>query len=773
MRTHTKEKPFVCHCSAAFTRRDLLTRHQRIALHENTPQNSQDAVSEQISEQTTVDSDMAAAAAAASLSGMSMDSWVHQQQRQTTPVYPVDNHQLPDQHPGVVPPQFQQPLLSEEFFENGPGLTGFDHFKEFSNFLSGVGLTGFSPYFPRPGQEHEFTSTDLQASTPGSRTPINRRPGTPFSCWLPSAPEENRLAELQSENRSRYSETEPTTLFRVSEEERARLEYYLDSFRDVVDEDFKLPSRHALARYFNSYFQGFHLHMPFIHQQTWRVLDTPLELVLAIATIGAQYCFEHRNSERLFYAGKAVLLERLVHDGSKFGSRTKTFLNLHNCASVRESGRGAPSLSGHDRNCGPWEPINTIQALILLMGYATWEIKEKLIAEAFSLQGLLVNVLRDMGLDEDPDSEPEINHSSESASLESTWRTWVHRESIRRTKLISFTFLHTHSVAYNVYPVLRSNEIHLRLPSATRVWKAPTAAHWQAARQETPKEQLNYQDALSLLLKNSDGAAPLDPIPTPLGMYALLHGLLQRIHIVRDLSLPIMDQSASLPAEEVNKLERGLRSWVSGWKQAPESNLDPNNENGPIPFTSSSLLGLAYVRIYLNLGPYRQLETRDAARIARALCRSPNVDRSDGVISALLYATHALSIPVRLGVDRVARSQAFFWSVRHSLSGFDCAVLLSKWLSSLEDSMDSVPLTDSEDRILHWVKCIVEEAYAVVDFEEEATLQTDPSSLSLAVLKIWAHFFKGNTQWPFINLIGLGLEKFREMLIRGTGHQIT
>lgn len=87
------------------------------------------------------------------------------------------------------------------------------------------------------------------------------------------------------------------------------------------------------------------------------------------------------------------------------------------------------------------------------------------------------------------------------------------------------------------------------------------------------------------------------------------------------------------------------------------------------------------------------LETRDPIRVAQALCGAPKVDRSNGVISALLYATHALSIPVRLGVDRVARSQAFFWSVRHSLSGLDCAVLLSKWLKSVAGSIKDVHLT--------------------------------------------------------------------------------
>jgi hypothetical protein len=233
-----------------------------------------------------------------------------------------------------------------------------------------------------------------------------------------------------------------------------------------------------------------------------------------------------------------------------------------------------------------------------------------------------------------------------------------------------------------------------------------------------------------------------------------------------------------------NFSRRGLRCWTSGWQQAPESSLDPNNDNGPIPFTSSSLLALAYARIYLNLGPYRQLHTRDPQRIANALARCPEIDRSEGVIAALLYATHMLGIPVRLGVDRVAKSQAFFWSVRHSLASLDCAILLSKWLLNLTRTATANPLngeyipgskitiadsySDSEERIWYWVKCIVEEAYAVVDFDDDPPEVIDTSNsadLALAVLKIWAHFFKSNSQWPFISVIGQGLAMYRGMLI--------
>jgi len=358
----------------------------------------------------------------------------------------------------------------------------------------------------------------------------------------------------------RAREEVASPLFKITDEQRARLNQSLERFRHVLDPDFKLPSRHALTRYVTSYFEGFHTHMVFIHVHTWRVLDNPLELVLSIATIGAQYCFEHRNAERLFRAGRAVLVERLRHQADRFGPKTRSLLNMrqghagnghHHDACSRQGGR--TRRPGGEEDWGPWEPMDTVRALINLMGYATWEPKEWLVQEAFALQSLLAQVLRDLGLEEE--DEPEPRATSDLTSLQASWLAWVRQESVRRTKLIAFSFIHIHSVAYNVYPVLRSNELHLRLPCSTKEWKAPTARQWQSARREVGKQQLHFQEALSLLLRNEDSSVPLDPIPTPLGNYLLLHGLLQRIYIVRDLSLPIMDLSASLPGEEVDKLE--------------------------------------------------------------------------------------------------------------------------------------------------------------------------------------------------------------------------
>jgi hypothetical protein len=138
---------------------------------------------------------------------------------------------------------------------------------------------------------------------------------------------------------------------------------------------------------------------------------------------------------------------------------------------------------------------------------------------------------------------------------------------------------------------------------------------------------------------------------------------------------------------------RALRAWTTVWQHTPESSVDPSSDSGRIPSTSSALLSLAYVRLHLNTGPYRSLASRDPQSIADALHRCPSINRGDDIVSALLYATHALSIPVRLGIDRVARVQASFWTLRHTIAAFEAAVILSKWLSAISETRKVTPLS--------------------------------------------------------------------------------
>ncbi|RDW87883.1 hypothetical protein BP5796_03577 [Coleophoma crateriformis] len=853
----TREKPFACHCGQAFTRRDLLRRHERIS-HADSQVSSNPAASEREAEShehfdparpgnssqtqpgdASYISLQSSPARAPSVNVTSnppdIDNWsalqpetnfnssrISQSTRIPAPAGDVmSRQQQPSQL--MFPPEYQEIPSQLSYFP-----VEFNHFEDFTNFLDGIGL----PAEWTPLAEDQWDEPNPAGTKDADETPTSRdrhissreedaRPDTPFRSWLPSAPPGDQSLDT-IEYCGPHGARASLSPYRITEKQRNCLVDSLESFGHLLPR-FKVPSRYTLTRYLTSYFEGFHSHLPFIHVPTLRVNDHTPELILALATVGAQYRFEYANAEKLFHSAKAIVLERIRREEHSYDAGMES--------DIASSGaQHPPSYYSHQprqntpddlssRNSGRAQ-TDIIRTLLALMGYATWEHKHML-HEAFSLQGLLVRRLRETGLRDDP---------QEDLAEPISWQHWAEDESERRTKLIAFSFLHMHSVAYNIYPVLRSSEIHLRLPSSTKEWTASNPTQWNAARRATPARQLFFQDALSRLLRKSESTVAVEPIPTPLGNYLLLHGLLQRIHLVRELSLPIFDQSAALPTDELNKLERALRSWTSIWQQAPESSLDPQNENGPIPFTSSALLGLAYVRTCLNLGPYRRLETRDPVCIAAALHKSPSLERSYRLIPALLYAAHALSIPVRIGVDYVARSQAFFWSVRHSLASLECAVLLK-----------------NEARILHWVRCIVSEARESMDAESDTdpNLESDHESnidgnrhtasrtqdqqasnprfvervstrqpsdashyasqqnavhtipgdnstgsasaanpatgiqsnenalhrshhpppsvcndLSLAVVKIWARFFKNNVQWPFINVMGESLELY-------------
>lgn len=95
-------------------------------------------------------------------------------------------------------------------------------------------------------------------------------------------------------------------------------------------------------------------------------------------------------------------------------------------------------------------------------------------------------------------------------------------------------------------------------------------------------------------------------------------------------------------------------------------------------------------------------------------------------------------------------------------------MLLSKWLFSLAETDVDQNLSENESRILHWTRCIVQEAYDSMDLEEgEVIPSMDPGGLGVAVIKLWARLFRKNTQWPFINVLGDSLEKYLSLLRPG------
>jgi hypothetical protein len=526
------------------------------------------------------------------------------------------------------------------------------------------------------------------------------------------------------------------------------------------------------------------------------------ELILALAAVGAQYRFENSRGIELFYAAKAVVTEQIRRrDGSaqtqSLRPRTSSLVQSPNGALPSSSHSGSPFQFQPPEEAVPTdsrEYMDSIQALLLLTAFATWERHQELLKEALAFQSTLARLVRDSGLSsaEEPPTPSEL-----------TWERWIRIEGDKRTKLIVYCFFNLHSITWDIPPLILNSEIKLDLPDPANEWKASNAEHWRELHTANNAPAIPFQTAFARLFSKppSDPGYPV----SPLGNYVLVHALIQQIFFARQLSMNWPGAAGSmLRSEDIAVLERALSAWKQGWKRAPESSLDPQNPNGPVAFTSTALLGLAYIRLHIHMGPLRHLETRDSMQIAHALRNTPDMKRDARLTPALLHSAHALSIPVRLGIDFVAKTQTFFWSIQHSICSLECAFLLSKWLAALGQikAAGGPSLSDHERKLLLWVRSLLEESEpnaatskgpgstpaAEKDAKSDDVKQptdtegTDAKSathdqaqellddperlkkLSVNVARTWSKTFKGNTSWAIVDMIGGALEVYAELL---------
>ncbi|KAJ5986743.1 hypothetical protein N7451_011108 [Penicillium sp. IBT 35674x] len=262
------------------------------------------------------------------------------------------------------------------------------------------------------------------------------------------------------------------------------------------------------------------------------------------------------------------------------------------------------------------EPFHTrlvreARCALYLIAFATWQSEKDIVREAFNLQSFLAS----------GNPTEESDHS-----------------------LLLFSIFM--EIAFGTPPILLSDELQLRLPCTCFEWIAPNHEKWAKVHKIGPARQLLLQKALSHLLNGSEQPDLLSsqPVPSPLANYILLHALIQRIMFVQQ-AFGSYDSDRNLLDDQKEVIRKGLHAWTSQWQRAPESSLDPRNPNGPVTFTSTALLGLAYVRLALNLGSYKILGSRDPQDIANKLLQMPRLPSGPHILPAILHATHALSIP--------------------------------------------------------------------------------------------------------------------------------
>ncbi|PWY67915.1 C2H2 transcription factor [Aspergillus heteromorphus CBS 117.55] len=733
-RSHTKEKPYLCdQCPKSFTRKDLLARHERLAhgaAPAHGPASSPASASPQVQFEglnvlASAVTDHPSSASTSTLPG-------------TQPLLPGPPGPYPPQlaptvgHPIATPnpPGPGPPVptgFSEPFVGYGP-VTSYDG-DDFTTFLDSIPLPShpFSPtYQPLPlFPAFHFDSTS-EYSQPVEKASTDVE--TPSSSILPR--HGTQLPSLQPEGAHvPYKSRDPGAHISLTAQCRDRIIATLPEYANVISHPYS-PSRHALSRFLGGYMTNFHYHYPFMHVPTLDLDSMPLHLIFAMAAVGAQYCREPEASMSLYKVAKAVTLEHIRRD-LQWG-----------CISPKAQGPVDPAARSQDI-------IESVQALLLLISVSCWFERDPPHYEALYIRSFMETLLRQGGLNDLPPQD-------------GSWESWIRNEMFKRTKLIVFCFFSVHTIVFDIPPLILTEELALDLPCTEKEWTATTAGEWREERSRNQSRgELKLQDALNSLFTPSQSAKNSLDSFSSMGGYVLIHAMIQNIWLIQKASrLPVSNGSFLSPSV-ITSLEQALEHWCQCWEHNQESSIDPFNPHGPLSFTSTALLRLAYIRLNADFSSARRLETWNPDIIARSLRDNLSVQRSDRLTRAALHCAHALSTPIKLGINYVARTLVVSWSNQYALCSLECAVLLAKWLEVATVSNPAPGLTEQESKLLEFVLEMVMEAQHGVSRD---WLLANNTRLSATVTRLWARLFTADYIWQLVNLIGRSLNRYADIL---------
>jgi hypothetical protein len=325
-----------------------------------------------------------------------------------------------------------------------------------------------------------------------------------------------------------------------------------------------------------------------------------------------------------------------------------------------------------------------------------------------------------------------------------------------------FCYFNIQTIVFDLPPMVLTEEVTLELPCTEIEWHATTASQWMDERSQSRGEP-KLQDALcSLFTHNTDTKGRLESFSS-LGGYVLIHAIIQSIWMIQKAHRLPGFKGNSLSASEVTSLELALEHWCQRWERNREASIDPFNPHGPISFTSAALLRLAYIRLNGDFGSARRLQTWNPEEIARSLIENLSVERSDRLTRAALHCAHALSTPIKLGINYVAHTQVVSWSLQYALCSLECAVLLAKWLEEATVASPDPNLTEQESKLLEFVIEMVMEARHGVSRE---WLLANNTRLSAIVTRLWARLFIADYIWELVELMGRALNSYADILER-------
>ncbi|CAI7639166.1 Zinc finger C2H2 [Penicillium manginii] len=705
-RSHTKERPFKClKCRSTFVRRDLLLRHDRTVHAKDggiplvaegrrrgggvqkssssgpsKPSITIDpATLEQIeaSSDGMVDLETAAmlmtdfqhkAAAAATTQQVSERSESLSPGRGSFEPYLSGNATLPQMPWDTLTSPADTGSMPTLVDRHGP-----------------VGDVLLSNSMPMSGHSTPNALSPYPSMT-GPVSPVNyrRSPGPSQALTLPRAPQ---LADEMERN---------MVVERVQSSDTL----------GALPETFQLPGTVALNRYLSTYFNLYHPHLPFLHQQSFNPTTAPAPLLLSVLSIGALYTFEREHAFML-HVGSKVLVNQFLQHKENFDSR----------------------------KCPLW----LMQGSLLNMVFESWSGDPKGLEWTCSIKSLLANMVAG--------NRYQLKVRTEARQgIQPSREEWIEDESCRRTYFAVYIFFGMLTLTFNHTPAMSFDEFdNLELPSSESLWNLDPSDE-DSWRRGVANGVLTVREAHDFLFQ---------------GEQTRYSAFATRV-LINALFLQVWNHKRSFEAlQDVvteYKLRLALETWESSLEVCESETivvpLSTPQKGHPLIFNSMAVYRNTRARLEVDLKSIQEaMRYHSSYEVAAAMTVArEKVKRSQEMNKVVQQCFECIEIAAIQGINWVAKTSATNWSVEHPLCGLDLMVILSLWLYRLEH--DDEPATEAEMAIYNKVRNL---------FDDDAIDAF--GKLSSTVARVWGNILDGVVVWGITKLMGESFKLHSQALV--------
>ncbi|KAK6815559.1 hypothetical protein RU639_008956 [Aspergillus parasiticus] len=712
-RSHTKERPFKClKCRSTFVRRDLLLRHDRTV-------HAKDGGIPLVSEGRRRGG-----------AGVQKSSPAPAPPKPSITIDPATLEQIEASSDAAATSQVNDRAESDRSYSPGRGpllepsvsyLSGnatlpqmpWDTLvspvdtKHFMSQDNGSGSRTLSSSMERHGPVGDALAPSLHSlvnslpvsgnSTPnalspypsmtGPVSPVNyrRSPGPSQALTLPKAPQ---IA----------NEIERNMIV-----ERIRNADALGSLPD----SFQLPSTAALNKYLSTYFNLYHHHLPFLHQESFKPTNTSPPLLLAVLSIGALYTFERQHAFMLHVGSKMLVTQFLQHKDN-FDSR----------------------------KCPLW----AMQSSLLNMIFESWSGDPKGLEWTCSIKSLLANMVAG--------NRYQLKLRTEAREgAKPTREEWIEDESCRRTYYAVYIFFGMLTLTFNHTPAMSFDEFdNLELPSSESLWNLDVTDDEAWRRSLASTTTLTVREAHDCLFQ---------------GEQVRYSAFATRV-LINALFLQVWNHKRSFEALQDVVTEYKLRLALETWENSlevcePETIVVPLStpqKGHPLIFNSMAVYRNTRARLEVDLKSIQEaLRYHSSYEVAAAMTVArEKVKRSQEMNKVIQSCFECIEIAAVQGINWVAKTSATNWSVEHPLCGLDLMVILSLWLYRLEH--DEEPATEAEMAIYNKVRNL---------FDDDAVDAF--GKLSSTVARVWGNILDGVVVWGITKLMGESFKLHSQALV--------